>query len=274
MVSVIKASGQRELFSEEKLRYSIHRAGIPLQLQESVTAHVKSRLYENIPTREIYHHITEFLGQSEKPFTRAKYSLKQAIMSLGPTGYPFEDFVAELLKTRGYATQVRSTLPGGCIHHEIDVIAQKQDQKIMVEAKFHNIPGRKTTVHVALYTKARFDDIKNKNNISQVWLITNTKITIDVIAYAGCVGMKVISWDYPSQESLRDIIEKSGLWPLTALSSLSQNQKQQLLENRIVFSKQICDSPSCLTTLNLSHEKQNHVISEAQYVTNHHAFQA
>ena len=50
-------------------------------------------------------------------------------MDLGPTGYPFEDYVAEILKTEGYQTQVRQVLEGNCVSHEIDVIAQKKTKR-------------------------------------------------------------------------------------------------------------------------------------------------
>jgi len=42
------------------------------------------------------------------------------------------------------------------------VIAEKDRTTAAIEAKFHNSPGTRSEVHVALYTKARFDDIKIK----------------------------------------------------------------------------------------------------------------
>src|SRR3989344_7987200 len=121
MVTVIKSTGDKELFSENKIKSSIARAGIPSQLQQQVLWHVKSKLYDNIPTSEIYHHITEFLHKSNEPFAASRYSLKQAIMSLGPSGYPFEDYLSQILKEEGYDTKVRQVLQGQCVTHEIDV---------------------------------------------------------------------------------------------------------------------------------------------------------
>lgn len=264
MVTVIKATGEKEPFSEEKLRHSIQRAGIPLDLQDAVVEHVTARVYENIPTSEIYHHITEFLTQ-KNPYIRAKFSLKKAIMELGPTGYPFEDFVAKVLETQGYKTQTRTILEGKCITHEIDIIAEKDNERIAIEAKYHNMPGTKTNVHVALYTKARFDDIKDINHMTQAWLVTNTKITLDAVTYAECSGMKVISWNYPDGGSLRDLIEKSGLTPITALTTLSDHQKKLLIENGVVLSKDLCDNPSALTLLNLNSQAKDELFSEIQF---------
>lgn len=266
MLNVIKATREIEPFSEEKVINSIKRAGIPEDLQMQVLEHVKEKLYENIPTSEIYKHIIEFLRASSKPYSQAKYSLKQAIMELGPTGYPFENFVAEILKAEGYKTSVRQFLNGNCITHEIDVIALKNDKKIMVECKFHNNPGARSDIHVSLYTKARFDDVKEKNNLTQAWLVTNTKITVDGISYGICNDMKIIGWSYPEKGSLRELIEKLRLHPITALTSLSKYQKEQFLSQNIVLVKTLCENPSLLETLGIPAEKRKEVEDESNFI--------
>lgn len=266
MVNVIKSTGEKEQFSEEKLRASIIRAGIPKTIEDQVINHIQAKLYENIPTSEIYNHIKEFLGSSSHPYSAAKYGLKQGVMELGPTGYPFEDFVAKVLDKEGYQTELRSILQGKCVSHEIDIIAKKENKKYMIEAKFHNGLGTRSNVHVSLYTKARFDDISAKYNFDQAWLITNTKVTSDALAYALCVNMKVISWNYPEKESLRDLIEKSKLHPITVLTTLSQNEKQKLLDSHIVLSKDICQNPSVLSDLRLPKDKLEKVVVESNFV--------
>lgn len=266
MTYVLKATGEKEEFNEEKLKTSIKRAGIPEELENQVIKHVKSKLYNGIPTSEIYQHIIEFLGASILPHSRARYGLKQAIMDLGPTGYPFEDFVGEIFKLQGYAVEIRVVLQGLCISHEVDIVAKKNGKKYMAECKFHNNRGIKSDAHVSLYTKARFDDLKEENNFEQAFLITNTKVTTDALNYTICSNMKVISWDYPENESLRDLVEKFNLNPLTSLTTLSQNQKQQLLDNHIVLSKDICQNPKSLEVLNLPEEKTQEVLDEARFV--------
>lgn len=266
MLNVLKAGGQKEKFSEEKLLVSIQRAGVPKNLWEDAVSHVKSKLYDNIPTKEIYKHIAESLENSPHPFSKSRYSLKQAIMDLGPTGYPFEDYISEILKMEGYKTMVRQVLYGKCISHEIDIIAEKDNLKSMIECKFHNLPGTKSQVHVSLYTKARFDDIKEKNNFNNAWLVTNTKITQDALNYAICANMKVISWDYPEKGSFRDLIEQHKLYPITTLTNITQNQKQVLAANHVVLAKDVCANPSSLDILGLPNDKKNSVLSECQFL--------
>jgi 2-phosphoglycerate kinase len=108
-MNILKANGVSEPFSEEKLRASIQRAGIPAGVQDQVLAHVQSNLHENISSQEVYRRVHEFLQNQPHPGV-IRYKLKQALMELGPTGYPFEDFVTEILKAKGYLTQTRSIL--------------------------------------------------------------------------------------------------------------------------------------------------------------------
>ena len=268
MVTVVKASGQKEPFSEIKVRNSIRRAGIPQEIHEEVLRHVKTKIYENIHTSEIYKHIIEFLEVSPQPFNKTKYTLKQAIMDLGPTGYPFEDYVAEILKTKGYQTQVRQILEGKCVSHEVDIIAEKDRQKILIEAKLYKSPGIRTDGHVSLYTKARFDNFKCNYNLNQAWIVTNTKVTTDGIEYALCCGMKIIGWNYPETGSLRDLVEKAKLYPITALQTLSQSQKQLLLLHGTVLCKNICLNPNIIKVLDLPMDKEEKAVLELEFLCN------
>lgn len=268
-MNVVKAGGGIEPFSEEKVLRSIKRAGIPESLQLQALQHVKEKLHTDMETWEIYHHITEFLSKSPLPYSKSSYSLKQAIMLLGPTGYPFEDFVAKVLETKGYSTEVRQILRGNCVTHEIDVVAKngKDEQStVMVEAKFHNSPGARSDIHVSMYTKARFDDLKERYRFREPWLVTNTKATVDAVTYAQCVGMKVISWSYPDGESLRDMIEKYALYPITMLSTLQNNHKFRLLENHIVLCSELRDDPGHLDRLGITNDEKTQILSEVTYI--------
>lgn len=266
MVTVIKANKRKEQFDEEKVINSIRRAGVPESIRQDVLEHVKSKLYEGISTSEIYNHIIEFLGKSEHPYTRSSYSLKEGIMALGPTGYPFEDFIAKLLESKGYHTKVRQILPGECISHEIDVVASKDGRTAMIEAKFHNSPGTRSQIHVGLYTQARYEDVRDRNSFDEAWLVTNTKTTVDVNTYALCKNIKVMSWSYPEGDSLRDLIETTRLHPITILSSLNTSQKRTLLDNHIVLCKDIFNDPKLINILYLPEQDKQKVLSEVAYI--------
>ena len=166
--------------------------------------------------------------------------------------------------------RARVIVSGICVNHEIDIIAHKEtsyeQNTIIIEAKFHNSLGIRTDIHVALYTKARFDDIKKRHGFGDVWLVTNTKATSDAITYANCVGMKVISWNYPEGEGLRDLINKFNLHPITVLTSLSENLKQQLLNQHIILCKELCQKTSLLDALDMPDAQKEKVLDEAYYI--------
>ncbi|HET9946707.1 MAG TPA: hypothetical protein VFQ63_01455, partial [Patescibacteria group bacterium] len=127
-------------------------------------------------------------------------------------------------------------------------------------------PGIKTDVHVGLYTWARFEDCKEKNGFTIPWLITNTKETEDVIAYALCVGMQVMSWSYPENGSLRDLVEKYHLYPITTLTTLSSSHHQQLLSAGITLCSDIVKNPTAVDILSLPEDKKQQILQEAKSV--------
>lgn len=246
-ILVIKASGEKEFFNEEKVRLSIRRAGIEPHLEEELIEQIYRRLYPNITTREIYNQILDFLDKSAYPEGKTRYSLKRAIMSLGPSGYPFEKFLAQVLASRGFKTQTGLILKGACVDHEVDIVVQKEKELYPMECKYHNHPGVKTDIKTALYVKARFDDLKAGETdgrfgglkFTQAWLATNTKFTTQVVKYGRCAGVRLLSWDYPPNGSLREWVEAAQLYPITCLFSLSQSQKKNLLEQGIVLCRDL-----------------------------------
>lgn len=259
-ITITKASGEKEFFSEEKLRLSLKRVHAVPEVIDEIVGQIVSELKDGITTAEIYSRAFSLLRKRQR-FAAGRYRLKNAIMELGPTGYPFEKFVAEILKSQGFSAKVGQIAQGVCVTHEIDVAAFKNNQHIMVECKFHNQQGIKSDVKVALYVQARFEDLK-KERFHQAWLVTNTKLTSDAIKYANCVGINVIGWSYPPGASLQDLIEESGLHPLTSLISMSLSQKRQLLGQGLILCKDILDNRHLLKTIGLNEAKTEQVVEE------------
>jgi hypothetical protein len=266
--TIVKANGQTEPFYREKLLNSLIRAGAQKSVAEEMVTHIESELKDGMSTSQIYKHAFFLLRKKTSPVA-VRYSLRRAVMDLGPSGFPFEDFIALILKEKGYAVKTGERVFGGCVEHEVDVVAWNENKLIMVEAKFHNELGIKTDLKVALYVKARFDDLKEakhlygkERDVDEAWLVTNTKFTSTAIHYAGCKGLQLIGWNYPEKDNLHNMINDSGLHPLTCLTTLTGSQKRTLLENRIVLSKDLKNDSSPLRSLGMDDKKIQIVLDE------------
>lgn len=244
-ISVTKINGEIAPFDEDKIRRSAARVGVPENLQDELLEHIRSKIYDRIPTKEIFHEIKSFLQSRDKPRLSTIFNLKSAILQLGPSGYPFEKYIAELLEEEGYSTSTNGHIPGKCVTHEIDVLATKDNTTSLIEAKFHSKQAVKTDVKVVLYIRARFQDVENgwtKDTTIIPWIITNAKFTSDAIKYGDCTSVKLTSWDYPDKFSLRELIERHTLHPVTILDTASQKNKRLLLENGIVTCRQFLEN--------------------------------
>ena len=230
-MQVIKASGKKEEFKPKKVLGTLLRAGASKKLANEVLEEVEKKVKEGTTTKEILENTLRLL-KNKKPEVGAIYDLKRAIMGLGPTGFPFEKFFAEVLKNYGYEVQLNRNLKGKFITHEIDIIAKK-DFTYMVENKYHGSVGLYTNSKVALYTYARFLDLKDK--FDYPWLVTNTRLSPKAVKYAKGVNMKVTSWQYPKNENLRNLIEKKKLYPITILKSVDDSVKVKLFNSKIML---------------------------------------
>jgi Holliday junction resolvase-like predicted endonuclease len=222
-------------------------------MADRIVDQVSTRITQGMSTRKLYRMAFGLLHKRSHR-AAARYRLKQGILDLGPSGFPFERFVARILEHDGYAVHVGVTVQGKCVSHEVDVVADKGDQHFLVECKYHNSPGRICDVKVPLYIKARFLDVAERwqqlpNNGTrhlQGWLVTNTRFTSDALQYGHCAGLRMVSWDHPETGSLRHRIDRSGLYPLTCLNSLTKAEKERLLQLGLVLVRDILERPAVL----------------------------
>ncbi len=271
-IQITKADGTAEFFKVEKLRRSLRRSGAsPSEINE-IVGRILDELYDGIQTQEIYRRAFALLREQEPPIA-ARYSLRRALFLLGPTGFPFELFLARLFKTDGYHVRTGLVIPGRCAEHEIDIAAYHDTHSFVGEAKFHSRLGVKTDLQVALYSYARLLDLKEQKicldsicGIKEFWLITNTKFTSAAERYAECVGLKLLSWDYPRHDNLHDRIQRAKIYPITVLQSLSVNQIATLIENDIIICRDLLNNPTVLRRLHLSARKQERALREAEMV--------
>ena len=271
-VKVIKADGNSEYFKVEKLRRSLRRAGAVPDEVNAIVSEITAEIYDGVSTQEIYRRAFSLLRENELAIA-ARYSLRRALFSLGPTGFPFEKFLGRLFQHHGYKTQTGIMIQGNCAPHEIDIAAYNDTHSFVGEAKFHARPGMKTDLQVAMYSYARLLDLENNKictesicGIKEFWLITNTKFTTTAERYGECVGLKLLSWDYPRRDNLHDRIQRVGIYPITAMQSLSMSQIATLITYNIIICKDLMDNPAILRHLHLSPRTHEAVLQEAGHI--------
>lgn len=267
---VTKMSGEKELFDPEKLRRSLRKAKASGELIDEILALVEKDASLRT-TKKIYAFAHEYLTHRH-PVIAARYSLKHALLELGPAGFPFEQFIAQLFRKQGFTTQTNQLISGFCIEHEIDVICSKENKRYMVECKFHAKQKLKSDVKVPLYIKARFDDVaqawneQEKNNpqeFHQAWVVTNTKFTSIATKFAECRNIRLLSWSYPHGNALPDLVDQYGLHPITALTGLNKNQKKAFIKHNFVLCKDAEKQRSILKKLGFSEREITKIIKEA-----------
>lgn len=274
-IEVLKSTGERMKFSMDKLRNSLKRSGADHELVEGIVAKVKDEVYEGITTNEIYNRAYALLKRKKSVFA-SKYKLKKAIYELGPTGFPFERFVAAILKYSGYQVEVGVVLKGLCVTHEIDVLAEKNNSVTIIECKFHNDKSLNCNVKVPLYIHSRYNDVhgqwlnnkKEKKKLEKGWVVTNTRFTEDAIKYGTCADLHLLSWDYPKNEALKDRIDRLGLYPITVSTLLSNREKQFLLNRDVVLCRQLLKDKFFLDHLGISENRKTKILDEIGQLCN------
>lgn len=264
-------SGKKVPFSRKRIVDSLMRTGIAKKEAIKISGEVGFRVEPGMTTKDVYEMAFSILRRHENPGMAGRYSLKQSIMEMGPTGYPFEQFVARILKENGYKVKTGQTLMGACVSHEIDVIAEKDGEKNYVECKFHNHRGYRTDVKVPLYIYSRFLDVKedlvsngDKCECHQQWIVTNTKFSGDAILYGECKGIKMIGWRYPENGGLEKLIEDHGLHPVTCITNLTPRDKKSLLDQGLLLCKELHDHSDKLFSLGLGKSKVQKILNEAK----------
>lgn len=273
-VTIVKSTGEHEPFEPEKLLSSLARAGASEAVRNDIAMHVAAELRDGMSTSQIYKHAFFLLKKMERP-AAVRYSLRRAVMELGPSGFPFEKFIAEVYREKGFEVATGRIERGKCIEHEIDVAAWNENKLIFAEAKFHNSLGVKSDVKVALYVKARFDDLFGQTfdfgrprQLDEALLITNTKFSRSAIEYGLCQNLKMVGWNYPAKGNLQDMIEDSGLHPLTCLMSLSNKEKALLLERGVVLAKTLANDEAHLRMIGAAGQKLGRIRDEIALLVN------
>ncbi|MBE2189518.1 MAG: restriction endonuclease [Candidatus Kapabacteria bacterium] len=261
-VLIKKANGEIEAFSDIKLRHSLKNAGANHKTQDEIVDDIQNWIYDGVTTKQIYKRAFSILRKKQY-LSSIRYKLKQSMLELGPTGFPFEQIIGIIFERQGYNSKVGQIVEGQCVSHEMDVIATSENHQCLVECKYSTDQGKRVSIQTPLYVRSRVDDIiklrqkmpEYKNFSFSGWVITNTRFSDDSIKYARCSGLKLLAWDYPEGRGLKNVFEEENIFPITLLNNLTIKQKQQLFEHGIVVCRQLLENIEILDKFQLSDRK-------------------
>lgn len=267
---IAKADGTTEMFDPVRLAVSLRRAGAGEHTSERIAQIITSTVVQGMSSREIYARAFALLRKESRPIA-ARYALRRALLELGPSGHPFEDFVSHLYRSLGWSVETRKIIRGTCVAHEVDFYASHPEQNtyLAAELKYHNDPNYKTDLKIALYVKSRFDDIFSCDPavracpIDRGLLVTNTKFTSEAIAYAECAGVELLGWGYPTNQSLFMLMGRAKVYPITALTRLSRTEKRLLIDSGVIAVDEILHDRRRLDVLRLSPVRIGELLAEA-----------
>ncbi|WP_312760783.1 restriction endonuclease [Epilithonimonas sp.] len=264
-------AGETVEFEISKLENSLRNSGAGEQSLKRVLETILPKCFDGITTGELYRMAFEELKKISNSVA-ARYSLKKALLELGPAGFYFEQWIARVFQNIGYKTETGQLIKGHAVTHEADVIAKKDDKTYWVECKFRNAEDTKISVTTPMYVLSRIKDISNiqynlfgtKTEFTDGWLITNTYFTKDSIAFSEYYGLRLLSWDYPKDKNIKSLVDQNALYPITCLTTLDGKQKQKLLEEKCVLAKELFNNQNLLNILELNEEKKSEVLKEAR----------
>lgn len=273
---VTKSTGEREPFSAEKIMRTARRAGAKSKLAERIALEVTRRAEDGITTKKIFEIILEVF-EREAPPLAARYGLSQALFRLGPAGFQFERYIAELLRSYGYETELPDILQGACITHEVDVLATREGRRAMIECKFRHERGIFIGIKDIMATWTRFLDLVDgagqgkAPHLDECWVVTNSRFSNDALTFAHCKNMTLIAWNHPEDRGLSKMIDEQGLYPVTVLRSINEQTEQALAKGGVMLLRQLTQvEPIALSSkTGLPEELLRRLAHEAQLIIQH-----
>ena len=261
-IKVTKASGAVEDLNSDKLRVSLIRSGADREQADSIIETILKEIPPHITTKKIYGLAKKYLRQINHA-SGLRYSLKKALLRLGPSGYPFEKYIGEVLKHYGYSVEIGPMVNGRCVKHEVDVFAVNDTEILAAECKYRNSGGSTIDVKTAMYVHSRFRDLESVMKTEypgrsfRGMLITNTRFTTDAIQYAECTGVDLKSWRYPETGGLQEMIEAKNLYPVTVISGVKSGLIKALFDKDIILLKDLAgkDTGTIMKILSLNEGK-------------------
>lgn len=225
--TVVKSSGEEEAFSWKNVYNSAREVGATREVAVEIADQVAAKSGQKISTADIRRQVEKLLRQTDAKLAM-RFSLPEAMRRLGPTGFPFENYIGRIFESQGFTVKVGTHLKGRCVSHEVDFLAWNDQLLYLGECKYHNQRGAKVDLPTALLYAARFDDLENgsfaqrkikEGRRVKSMMVTNTEFTQEAIKYFDCIGKSLWGWKHPPRRGIERMIDEEGIYPVTILPS-------------------------------------------------------
>jgi hypothetical protein len=243
---VTKADGTKQPFQRYKIVNTCLRMHVSKEDAEAIADYVEKRLYDGISTRRILQMVFDYLQRDRPPF-RNRIDLRRATSLVRPRP-DWERYVQLLLGELGYVVTPNQIVRGRCVEHEIDGVARRDDEIVLVEIKHHYKYHTSTGLDVVRQIRATFEDVTegfnlglNSINFNKSMVVCNTKFSNHARRYAKCRGIDHIGWKAPLEHSLDRIIEEKKLHPITLIKNLDKATEAKLGDKGIVTLRQLTE---------------------------------
>lgn len=243
MPVITKADGTKQQYQRKKIIKTCRRLHASKETAELVANQIEKQLYDGIPSKKILQLIFKYL--TDPPGVKHQIDLRMAV-SLLRSQPDFEQFIQMLLEEYGYAISGNQILRGKCVEHEIDAIAQKDDEMYLVEIKHHSNSHTYSGLDIPRITQATFEDLVDGFNLglnsvhfTKALIVCNTKFSAHATQYAKCKGIDKIGWKAPPKQGLERMIEAKKFYPVTLLKGLNKKRREKFLDNGIILLNQL-----------------------------------
>lgn len=244
---ITKSTGERVRFDEKKLRSSLARTGAKPPMVDHIVANVKGRLHDGSTTKELYRVVMQELRKEARHIAH-RYHLRTGLLKLGPAGFKFEKYVASILTAYGYAAVVpEKDIRGLCVNHEIDVLADKGNEHVVIEAKFRNSFADDVDLKDTMATYARYLDLLDGGKagtckkFNQLWIVTNGRFSDRAHQFGTCKGIRLVGWS-GGEHPLANMVDHAALYPITVLDNLRSWELDNLATSNLMLCREVADA--------------------------------
>ena len=222
---ITKADGTKESFDKSKIIKTCMNADIDEGIANEIADYIDRILPDGSSTHKVHALVMEELDKRQVK-NSALVQLRDAIADIDSKN--FEIYTKKILEAEGWKCKWNIIMQGACVDHQIDVLAQKDDDVFIVECKRHFNPHRFFGLYVSLQEKARMDDIidgfaagKSNVKVTGSWIFTNAKFSEHAHIYCKAKNIRMTGWK-TGEFGIEFLIKKHNSYPVTILKEIGR----------------------------------------------------